>query len=201
MVKLSIIIPYYKTYYLTMKLLRELALQYTKEIEIIVIDDYCKHEFSETLAEGINEILLGKIKFIEHAKNEGVSKSRNDGIKQAKGKYIAFIDSDDMIMPNYVETLLDLINTRKEEIIYFNWIDINTNDVIRHPENCAVWKAIYKKDILPLFDENIIVKEDYYFQQELKPKEHTEYYYDKVLYIYNSNRENSLTWRNKKGEI
>ena len=202
MVKLSIIIPYYNTYELTMKLLRELAIQKTDEVEIIVIDDYCKNEFGKTELKGVNEVFFqSPIIVYAHEKNMGVSKSRNDGIELAQGKYIAFIDSDDMVMSNYIETLLELIKSHDEDIIYFNWLDINTNDVIRHPNNPAVWKAIYKKEILPRFEECYKTKEDYYFLQELEKKNPSKYYYDKVLYIYNSGRSDSLTQRANKGEL
>lgn len=194
MVKLSIVIPYFKTYELTNKLLYSLVAQDSKEIEIILIDDGCNElRFDEWTG-------FENIKII-HQENKGVSSARNKGIELAQGEYIAFIDSDDMVMPNYVDTLLKLISTQSEDIIYFNWLDINTNDVIRHPQNPAVWKAIYKKNILPRFDENMKAREDFYFQQEINNKEHTSYYYDKVLYIYNSGRENSLSWKDRRGEL
>ena len=187
MVKLSIVIPYYETYKMTKKLIDNLLLQRTKEIEIIIVDDYCKKEFH-------NYIIKDNVKVIEHETNTGVSKSRNDGIKVASGKYIAFVDSDDMVMPDYVERLLELIDTHNEDIIVFNWVDITNNELNRHPHNPAVWKAIYKKDILPKFDETLRVREDYFYQKELANKNPTIYYYDRVLYIYNSGREGSLWW-------
>ena len=196
-IKLSIVIPYFETYELTDKLLTQLIIQKKKEIEIILIDDGCgeirfdkKYDFYDD----------DTIKII-HKENGGVSSARNRGIKNSRGKYIAFVDSDDMVMPNYVNTLLELINNHEEDIIYFNWLDINTNEVIRHPNNPAVWKAIYKKEILPQFDETLKAREDYFFNQELDRQEHTKYYYDKVLYIYNSGRENSLTQKNLRGEL
>ncbi len=194
MVKLSIIIPYYQTYELTVELLNSLISQLYEGVEIILVDDGCYNDLFD-----MYNIEWG-MKII-HQENMGVSGARNRGLKEAQGKYIAFIDSDDMVMPNYVHTLLDLIETRNEDIIYFNWLDINTNDVIRHPSNPAVWKAIYKKEILPMFDEKLKAKEDYYYQLELKKQPYTEYYYDKVLYIYNSGREDSLTQKDKRGEL
>lgn len=191
MVKLSIIIPYYKTYELTKSLLRNLSINQTEEVEIILIDDGCNEKRFDR---------FGNVTVI-HKENEGVSKARNAGIEIAHGKYIAFIDSDDMVMPNYIDTLINLINTRDEDIIYFNWIDINKNDLIRFPRNPAVWKAIYKKEILPRFDETLKSREDYFFNEELEKNNHTIYYYDKVLYIYNSNRENSLSWKDRRGEL
>ena len=196
-IKLSIIIPYYETYELTKKLLDSLIPQCNNKVEIILIDDGCNEE---RLDEYKIFNCFDNLKLI-HQENGGVSIARNIGLNLAKGKYIAFIDSDDMIMSNYINTLLELINNHEEDIIYFNWLDINTNEVIRHPSNPAVWKAIYKKEILPQFDETLKAKEDYFFNQELDKQKHTKYYYDKVLYIYNSGRENSLTQKNLRGEL
>jgi len=187
MVKLSIVIPYYETYEMTKKILDNLLLQRKDEMEIIIVDDYCKKEFH-------NFIIKDNVKVIEHETNTGVSKSRNDGIEIAEGKYIAFVDSDDMIMPDYVDRLLELIDTQNEDVMIFNWLDINTNEVNRRPQNCAVWKAIYKKDIIPKFDEKLRVREDYFWQKDLEQRDPSVYYYDRVLYIYNSGREGSLWW-------
>ena len=192
MVKLSVIVPYYQTYELTYKLMKELILQNTDEVEIFLIDDGCNEKRLDQFAKDINVI---------HLKEDmGVSCARNYGIKLAIGKYIAFIDSDDQITMDYIDNLIALIDTRNEDVIYFNWADFNENTIARHPENYAVWKAIYKREICPLFNEEWRQKEDVPFQEELKSKPHTEYYFDRVLYIYNSNREGSQWWRLMHGE-
>ena len=185
--KLSIIIPYYNTYEMTRQLIKSLIAQTTEEVEVILIDDGC-YEVRFDVFSGINGI------DVIHQENGGVSKARNTGLHYASGKYVAFVDSDDMVMSDYIKRLLELIDTHDEDIIVFNWLDINTNEVNRHPTNCAVWKAIYKKDILPKFDETLKVREDYFYQKELANKNPSIYYYDRVLYIYNSGREGSLWW-------
>ena len=185
--KLSIVIPYYKTYEMTKQLIKSLISQANDDVEVLVIDDGCE-ETRLDIFSGINGIN------VIHQENGGVSKARNTGLHYASGKYIAFVDSDDIVMSDYVDRLLELIDTHNEDIIVFNWLDINTNEVNRHPQNCAVWKAIYKKDILPKFDETLRVREDYFFQKELANKNPIVYYYDRVLYIYNSGREGSLWW-------
>lgn len=202
--KLSVIIPYYNTYDLTRKLLIELIAQINNpNVEVILVDDGCSEKRFDEYLSWLRTMDFSYDSFIKviHKENGGVSSARNAGLDLAKGKYIAFIDSDDMIMSNYIETLLNLIDTRNEDIIYFNWLDVNTNEVIRHPSNPAVWKAIYKKEILPRFEECYKAKEDYFFNKELDKHEHTKYYYDKVLYIYNSGRENSLTQKDLRGEL
>lgn len=195
MVKLSIVIPYYETYELTKKLIDELLLQKTKEVEIILIDDYCKNEFKK----------YKNINLIEHKKNIGVAKSRNEGIILAEGKYVGFIDCDDMITPDYIDVLLNAINKYDTDIINFNWVNINTNTVIRKPSNPAPWKAIYKKEKINKFREDKDYgMEDLDFQAEVKEGiatgEYSITYLDRLLYIYNSNREGSLTWKKERNQ-
>ena len=184
MVKLSVIIPYYQTYELTEKLLKELTIQKTDEVEIILIDDGCNEKRLDAFS-NINII---------HQKNGGVSKARNEGIKKAKGKYIAFIDSDDMITMDYIDKLLEIIDTHNEDIMVFNWLDITQNQINIHPNNCAVWKSIYRREIVPMFDESMRAREDYFWQKAVEINNPTKYYYDRVLYIYYSGREGSLWW-------
>ena len=187
MVKLSIVIPYYETYELTVKLLKELSIQVNDNVEVILVDDGCNEFRLDSEFDYVN--------IIHSDKDYGVSHARNVGIEISKGEYIAFIDSDDMITNDYVERLLSAIEEIKTDIIYFNWADFNENSIIRHPQNYAVWKAIYRKEILPKFNEEMKFNEDVFFQEDLAREKHTESYIDRVLYIYNSNREGSQMWR------
>jgi len=191
MVKLSICIPYYKTYELTIKLLEVLVPQLNDEVEVFLVDDGC------------NEIRLDKYKndfidIIHLEQNGGMSVALNTGIKKATGKYIGFVDSDDMITEDYVETLLDAINNHNDDLIYMDWKDMHSGDIVHNPDNYAQWRSIYKKEIVPLFDENIKISADVPFQNEIDKVERTRYYIGKVLYIYNSNREGSLTWEKER---
>ena len=199
-IKLSIIIPYFETYELTEKLLKELSIQSTRDIEIILIDDGCDEKRFD-IYNGYKNIE------IRHQFNLGVAKTRNIGIELAKGKYIAFIDCDDMITMDYVDVLLKAIDTYDTDIINFNWLDITTNDVYRKADNYAPWKAIYKKETMQKFREDKQYgEEDVDFQLEInrkiRNKSYTISYLDRVLYIYNSNREGSLYWKktHKGGE-
>lgn len=191
MVKLSIVISFYKTYELTVKLLDTLIPQLTDEVEVFLIDDGCHEERLDVYNDKIN---------IKHCKeNKGGAFATNEGIRKSKGKYIAIIDSDDMISNDYIETLLKAINEHNEDIILFNWQDINTGQVVYRPNNYAPWKAIYKKEIMPLFREGWIYSYDVPFQEDLEKINPSKHYLDKVLYYYNSNRPDNLT--NKKRKI
>ena len=81
-----------------------------------------------------------------------------------------------------------------------NWQDTYTGAIITKPDNYAPWKAIYKKEIMPRFREDIEYGgEDVYFQSDLQTGinegRYTITYLDKLLYLYNSNREGSLFWK------
>lgn len=185
MVKLSIIIPFYNTYELTCELLGEFRKQYTNEIEIFVIDDS-----NELRLDQFNDIA----NIYHFTKRQGLSKARNIGIDKSKGKYIAFVDSDDMISHNYVNVLLSAIDKYDNDIIVFNWKDKNTGSVNYRPENYAVWKAIYRREKTPKFNENMWYNEDVPFQAELDKLECTKIFIDYVLYYYNSGRQGSNMW-------
>lgn len=188
-IKLTIIIAYYDTYDLTIKLLEELNIQKKDNVEVILIDDGCNEKRFDKYKE---------FKIIHLDKNMGASSAWNKGLDIAKGEYLAFIDSDDQITMDYIDVLLDTLKEHNEEIIYFNWADFNDNYIVRHPENYALWKAIYKRDIFPRFIDGMNVHNDVPVQDKLRSEKHTEYYIDRVLYIYNSNRVGSITWKNRK---
>ena len=193
MVKLSIIIPYYQTYEFTKKLLDVLEPQITDEVEVLLEDDGCY----ETRLDEYKRIK------VTHYENEGVAVRRNTAIRKAKGEYIAFIDSDDMIADNYVDALLYAIIYHNTDVINFNWQDIVTGDIIRRPDNYAVWKAIYKKSKIPMFIEGRPYgNEDVNFQADIevgiKNGTLTITYLDTLLYYYNSDREGSLMWHKRK---
>lgn len=183
--KLSIVIPYYKTYEWTIPLLERLIPQLTDKVEVFLVDDGC------------NETRLDKYKdkiHITHCKqNKGGAGATNVGIRKAKGKYIALIDSDDMIAGDYIQTLLKAIEERTEDVIFFDWEDMGNGVVVHHPSNYAPWKAIYKKEIIPLFREGWIYSYDVPFQEDLDKTNYSRYYLDKVLYFYNSTRQDNLT--------
>jgi len=187
MIKLSIIIPYYNTYEYTIKLLKELQIQKTEEVEVILIDDGC----NETRFDVFSEFI------IEHKEHLGACAAWNAGIARATGEYIAFIDSDDMISMDYVEQLLKAIDEIGKDEILFSWADPKTMQIMERPINRAIWKAIYRKEIVPKFDEKLEYNTDAQFQKDLSKIRHSKGYLRRLLYFYNSNREGSITWKKR----
>lgn len=192
MVKLSICIPYYETFELTKKLIEVLIPQLTDETELILVDDGCHEMRYETL---FNDKLI----VYHNEENKGGAYSSNKCIELATGKYVALIDSDDMVSDDYVETLINAINNHDEDLIFMDWKDMATGITIHRPNNYAPWKCIYKREKMPRFVEGWIYSYDVPFQEEVNKLNLSKYYVDKVLYFYNSARPDNLT--HKKAEI
>lgn len=105
----SIIIPTYdRTEFLKLTI-ESIINQTYKNIEIIVVDDGTPHDRNLLLCQTFE-----KVKYIKIENSGGPAKPRNTGINLAKGKYIAFIDDDDLWLPNKIETQVNILEQNPE---------------------------------------------------------------------------------------
>lgn len=107
----SVVIPVWNTGESVKKLINKLFSQTYKNLEIIAIDDGSSDDslcILQNLAK--NDTRLKVI----HQKNAGASAARNAGIEMAQGKYILFIDSDDDVTEDFVEKLVQRIESDSE---------------------------------------------------------------------------------------
>ena len=101
-INVSVIVPVYNAEEYLDECLASLEKQTLKNIEFIVIDDGSvdsSYKIMEKFAENDDRFRIFR------QENQGVGKTRNRGIKIAKGKYIGFVDSDDFVSRNYFEKL------------------------------------------------------------------------------------------------
>ena len=104
MPKVSVIIPTYNREKYVVKALDSVLSQNFEDYEIIVVDDGSTDNTKEDLKR-----YKDKINYI-YQDNSGVSAARNTGIKLAKGEWLAFLDSDDEWMPDYLSTQFEKVN-------------------------------------------------------------------------------------------
>lgn len=100
---ISIIIPVYNTKEFLTKCVHSLLLQTVHSFEMILIDDGStdgSSQLCDELALEDNRII------VIHSVNRGASYARNKGLEIAKGDYIAFVDSDDWVTIDYLDSLL-----------------------------------------------------------------------------------------------
>ena len=116
--KVSLIIPVYNVESYLRKALDSAVNQTLANFEIIAINDGSTDSSYEILKEYEskyeNFIVINK-------ENEGLSAARNTGIKAAKGEYIAYLDSDDYLAPNFLETLYTMAINNDAEISCCNY--------------------------------------------------------------------------------
>lgn len=202
--RLSIIIPYYNTKVFTDELLKRLESQMNEDCEIILVDDGStnRYDFLDDYAGKLNFYYIRK-------ENGGVSSARNVGLEKAKGEYIVFIDSDDLISNDYIEQIFKAIET-DPDTVYISWQSIdgklgkiikNENDEF-NPWNRCVWNRVFKTSWLNglKFDEEKPIAEDDDFLNRL-PEAHSKTYITKPIYFYRAGREESLTFRARRGDF
>lgn len=112
--KLSIIIPIYNVEQYLKETLDSILNQSFSDFELILIDDGSTDLSGKICDE--YAIKDNRIKVI-HKKNEGVSEARNNGVAAAKGDYIGFVDSDDIIEPCMYELMINAAEKYNCEII------------------------------------------------------------------------------------
>ena len=100
---ISIIVPVYGTEAYFDRCIRSLQEQSYKNLEIIVVNDGSKGNISELVQTYLKD---PRIRFIDHSENQGLLRARVCGSKEAKGEYIAFVDSDDFVSFDFYRSLL-----------------------------------------------------------------------------------------------
>lgn len=100
----SIIVPVYNVEEYVERCIKSIMMQSHKNLEIILVDDGSTDE-SGAICDLYKE-KDARIKVI-HKKNGGLSDARNCGIRNSRGEYLAFVDSDDYIHSDYIEKMLE----------------------------------------------------------------------------------------------
>lgn len=123
----SIIIPVYNSEKYISKTLDSALNQTYKQIEIILVDD-CSSDSSEQLVRNY-EKKHKNIVYHRQQENAGAAVARNKALELAKGRYIAFLDSDDLWYPEKLEKQLEFMQQKRAAICYtaIEMIDENDN--------------------------------------------------------------------------
>ncbi len=115
---ISVIIPLYNAEKYIKACLDSLEAQTLKDFEVIVVDD-CSTDRSVEIVEGMNEKFGGRLHLLKREKNSGgAAVPRNDALKIAVGKYIFFLDADDLILPNALKTVYDIAESTGSDFVH-----------------------------------------------------------------------------------
>lgn len=179
MPKVSVIIPTYNRREMVKEAIGSVLDQGVEDLELIVVDDGSTDGTAEEIS-GYG----GRVRLFRHERNRGVSAARNRGILHAKGKYIGFLDSDDLWVkgklkaqvafldenPQYPLCYTDEIWIRRGRRVnpmrkhgkYSGWIFEKCLPLcIVSPSSALMRRSLFSK--VGLFDEALPVCEDYDF--------------------------------------
>ncbi len=99
----SVVIPAYNRELFIGPAIRSVQEQGIEDIEIVIVDD-CS---TDKTVEKINANGDPRIRLIRHEKNKGEAGARNTGVREARGQYVAYLDSDDQWLPGKLKAQLD----------------------------------------------------------------------------------------------
>jgi glycosyltransferase involved in cell wall biosynthesis len=136
---ISVIIPLYnKENFITETIQSVLNQSYT-DFEIVIVND-CSTDGSRAK---VTDFESSKIRLIDHQINQGLSASRNTGIKNAKAEYLAFLDADDCWKPNFLDKIIALIGQFPQAGLFAtNYDEVYDNQLVLKPKNQILnWKS------------------------------------------------------------
>lgn len=118
----SIIMPSYNTGRFISETIESVLAQSYSDWELIIVDD-CSNDNTDDV---VSQYLTDKrIRYIKNETNSGAAVSRNRALREAKGKWIAFLDSDDLWEPDKLETQIVFMEKNDYHFSYTNYIEID----------------------------------------------------------------------------
>lgn len=216
---ISIVLPVYNGEKSVENAIQSVLQQSYRNYELIVVDDGSTDKTNEIISKFKNQ---EKIRIIKKD-NGGVSSARNAGINRVTGDYLMFLDSDDKLMDNCLDTLVHYIDAYKDvDLIVFSWkeqgvvnkirrvtdkknfvnADVCIEQIIKTDYECGggypwnkLWKvkAIKDQDIIPRFNEELVLCEDKEWAVRLLLNCKTILLIPDILYSYHITEEEHLS--------
>lgn len=220
---ISVIVPCFQTGKYVARCLNSICTQTYTNLEIIVIDDGSTDDTARIIKDMADKD--ERIKYI-YQQNNGVSAARNNGLRNATGEYITFVDSDDSIKPEMYEKLLNTLLAYNADIVHCSYCrdsgslikkigGSNKNYIYENEEieyslleaklyGPGCWNKLFKKEIVDgiRFNQDIKITEDLLFVFCAFQKAKKAIFIDSCLYVYHSSDTSSCNNTNaiKKAE-
>lgn len=220
MVSVSVIMPSYNHEKYISIAIDSVLNQSFKDLELIIIDDCSKDSSREIL--GTYRKMDNRVKVQFHDRNMGMANTLNDCLSRAQGKYVAFIDSDDIWLESKLEKQLSIINNdgslivwSEGEVIDEKGIPIGTtftqlNFASNHKKSGLIFDDLLDRNYI--FKSSLLLKREYAskfsFDAKLKylndykfvlnlANEHAFFYFKEPLTKYRVHGRNTiLEWEN-----
>ena len=120
----SIIMPSYNTADFISETIESVLNQTYKNWELIIVDDCSTDNTDEAVKKYLDD---QRIRYLKNEKNSGAAVSRNYALREAKGKWIAFLDSDDLWLPEKLELQVNFMKYHNYHFSYTSYEEIDEN--------------------------------------------------------------------------
>lgn len=216
MIQLSIIVPIYNVEQYIAQCLDSVYHQDIpeEEYEVICVNDMSPDNSRDTVIAYQKD--HANLHLIDHDINKKLGGARNTGMRAARGKYILFLDSDDMLLPNSLKQLVEEMDMHDDDYIHFNFINLFENGslgpelafdygtqqttgselffckTIPWQQQICVWRKIYRADFIrqnSLYFAEDIMYEDNDFSMRVAATATKCRHLDISPYIYRQNPE------------
>ena len=158
--KISIIVPVYNAEKFIKETIRSVLSQTKQEWELLLVDD-CSTDSSCDIISSFDD---ERVKLIRQEVNHGAYAARNRGLSEAEGRYIAFLDADDIWEPEKLEHEFDFMSKNNAGFVFtgYEFADENgvgKGSIVRVPKTLPYKKALHNTTIFTstvMIDRNII---------------------------------------------
>lgn len=123
----SVIMPSYNTGNYIAESIQSVQSQTYSNWELIIVDD-CSTDNTDAVIAQFDD---PRIHFLKNEKNSGAAVSRNRALREAKGRWIAFLDSDDLWHPQKLEKQIAFMEKNSYAFSYTNYSEIDENSNLR----------------------------------------------------------------------
>ena len=120
----SIIMPSYNTGKYIAESIKSVLAQTYENWELIIVDDCSTDDTDDVVAAFLTD---KRIRYLKNKKNSGAAISRNRALREAKGRWIAFLDSDDLWKPQKLEKQISFMKQKQYAFSYTNYREIDEN--------------------------------------------------------------------------
>ena len=124
--KVSIIMPSYNTANYIAESIKSVLTQTYNNWELIIVDDCSTDNTDDIVADFLVD---NRIKYLKNEQTSGAAISRNRALREANGKWIAFLDSDDLWNPEKLEKQISYMKNNNYCFSYTNYIEIDENSM------------------------------------------------------------------------
>lgn len=202
----SVIMPSYNTAEYISESIASVQKQTYTDWELIIVDDCSSDNTDEIVKPFLSD---KRIKYIKNETNSGAAVSRNRALREAKGKWIAFLDSDDLWLPMKLERQILFMKNNGYHFSYTNYIEMNEDSVpkgrritgpkkiTKHGMYNYCWPGcltvMYDAETVGLVQIADIKKNNDYAMWLMIGKKVVCYLLDETLAIYRRNRTGSIS--------